>query len=183
MLPSTLLNIVTDVRRAIEAQLYYPALTVALTLPDICVGLTLANDVFLKEKHYVDFVDKYAAANEASRLGLSGLDCYRLRGGMIHRGDAAGHHLFGSTHVVFTTPETQFSVHGISLEAPMQAPGQSAAMLDLVEFCETMISAVELWYSEHATNEMVKDKVSRLLSLRPNGVSPFIGGGPVVASG
>jgi hypothetical protein len=40
----------------------------ALTVPDICSALELPNSVFVKEKHYVAFVDKYTTPRQPSDL-------------------------------------------------------------------------------------------------------------------
>jgi len=80
--------------------------------------------MMVKEKHYAAFVDKYTSPLE---LGLDGLSCYRLRGGVIHRENAAGHPKFSGTHVIFTTPETGASIHAMSF----QHFEKTSAMFDL----------------------------------------------------
>ncbi len=122
--PSPLASILDDIKRAIEAKLYYPALVVALTVPEICVTLCWDRNMMVKEKHYAAFVDKYTSPLE---LGLDGLSCYRLRGGVIHRENAAGHPKFSGTHVIFTTPETGASIHAMSF----QHFEKTSAMFDL----------------------------------------------------
>src|SRR5690606_23209998 len=62
----------------------------------LCAALALEKSVFVKEKHYVSFVEKYTTKPE---LGLGGLDCYRLRGGVVHRGSFSGHPKWDTTHV------------------------------------------------------------------------------------
>lgn len=94
---SPLSSILADIQRAIDAKLYYPALLVALTVPEICSALTLDNSVFVKEKHYVAFVDRYTTPKS---LGCDGLTCFRLRGGVVHRANLAGHALFDATNVI-----------------------------------------------------------------------------------
>jgi hypothetical protein len=176
-LPSSPLgSILDDIRRAIEARLYYPALAVALTVPEICVGLTRVNSVFVTKNDYVSFVDKYTAERD---LGMDGLACYQLRGGVIHRGNAAGHPFFGSTHVVFCLPESPSSMHALSIDTG----SKKAAMIELVTFCRTMVRAAEAWYEDHRENESVIANMPALLSYRANGISPFIVGIPVIASG
>lgn len=88
---SPLASILIDIERAIAAKLYYPALLVALTVPDMCMALTLPKNDVVKERHYVKFIDTYTTPPE---LGLSGIYCYRLRGGVVHRADMRGHPKF-----------------------------------------------------------------------------------------
>ncbi len=140
------------------------------------MALTMDNSEFVRESHYVTFIDSYTTTRE---LGLDGRSCYRLRGGVVHRGNAAGHPFFGATHVIFTVPESGVSFHAFSLKV-----GEStAAMFDLGKFCDAMAQAVRKWYAAHKDDEKVKANVRNLLSLRPDGIIPFIAGAPIVASG
>jgi hypothetical protein len=175
-LPFPLSTIVDDVQRCFDSKLYYPALAVALTLPEICVALTLDNTEFIKEKHYVGFIDKYTTERE---LGLPGISCYRLRGGVIHRANAAGHPFLGRSHVIFTVPESKTTLHAFSI----QADDKFSAMFDLRLFLAAMITAVQRWHAEHGTDPKVLENLPNLLSWRPNGILPFVQGAPVVGSG
>lgn len=176
MLPSPLESILNDMWRAFDAGLYYPALLVALTLPEVCSALSMSKEEFVKEKHYSAFIDTYA---KAFHLGLDGRECYRLRGGIIHRANASGHPHFAASHVIFTVPESSVSMHALSLVVDEAA----AAMLDMKSFLSGMDSAVRKWFLDFSTDELVQGNIRSLLSLRPNGVSPFLAGFPVVASG
>ena len=174
-MPFPLETIANDINRAIEAKLYYPALLVTLTIPEICSALALDRTQFVKEKHYVSFVDSYTTEAE---LGIGGVDCYRLRGGVVHRADFRGHPHFDWTHVIFTTPESP------TFHALTSVVGEkSAAMLDIELFCQAMISGARRWYEDNKSNSKIEENMANLISLRPNGLSPFIVGTPVVASG
>jgi hypothetical protein len=177
---SPLGSILSDIERAIEAHLYYPALLAALTLPEICTALTLDRSVFVKDKHYIAFVDKYADG-----LGLTGAQCYQLRGGVVHRANLAGHPFFDSSHVIFTLPETKnrsgtrIGIHALTLQS-----GESrAATFDLTKFCEVMIAAVRKWYEDHQNDAKVAANMGALIRYCPNGLAPFFVGAPIVASG
>jgi hypothetical protein len=131
---SPLASVLADVQRCIDAKLYYPALLVALTIPDTCAGLALDLNLFVKEQHYAAFVDKYG--REAG-LGCDGVTCYRLRGGIVHRGGMVAHRLSQVTHVIFTLPESPLKVTGITLKS-----GENSAFtFDLVTFCTAMVKA------------------------------------------
>lgn len=175
---SPLGSVLDDISRAIDAKLYYPALLTALTVPEICSALALDNSVFIKEKHYVAFVDKYSTPRE---LGLSGVDCYRLRGGVVHRANMAGHPQFGATHVIFSLPESPAKMHAFSIVH--QAENKTAAMFDLALFCSAMIAAAQRWYEDHYQEPKVIENMQNLICYRPDGASPFVVGQPVVASG
>ncbi len=175
-LPHQLGQIILDMDACLKAGLYYPALLIALTLPEVCIALALPSDVFVKEKHYSEFIDKYCQS-----LGMDGLSCYRLRGGVVHRGNASGHPFFGASHVVFTTPKSGGAVHGFTIIDG--ASSDSAAMFDLSDFCSSIKNGAVDWYVSNKDDEHVKANMPALLSLRPNGIYPWIEGIPVIASG
>jgi hypothetical protein len=110
---------------------------------------------------------------------MTGEECYQLRSGAVHRGDLSAHSKFDGTHVIFTTPETPGHIHALSMEAN----GKRAAMFDLELFCGAMVAAARRWYHANEDNPLIEQNVRRLLRLCPNGLLPFVGGGPVVASG
>jgi hypothetical protein len=173
---SPLGRVLDDIERAIAAKLYYPALLVALTIPEICMALNLDRNTFVKEKHYAEFVDKYAAPHG---LGITGTDCYRLRGGMVHRGNFAGHPKVNWTNVVFTVPESAVQVHALSL----QAGEKIAPAFSLQQFCAAMIAAAQKWYEDHQNDTNVVENMNDLIRWCPNGLAPFVKGTPIVASG
>ena len=172
---SPLGSILGDVDKAINAKLYYPALVVALTIPEICSALCEERKVHIKQLQYVTFVNKYATP---FGLGLEGLACYRLRGGVIHRGNAAGHAFSEVSHVIFTVPESAVEVHGLS----MQSGKNTAGVLSIIPFCAAMTQAAERWYEDYHADKTVIRNFPKLLSWRAEGVYPFIVGTPVIAS-
>jgi hypothetical protein len=129
--------------------------------------------MIVREKHYKKFIDDYAT----TRLGVDGAQCYVLRGGVIHRGNASGHPKFPGTHIMFTTPKSS-GIHGVS----MQFGEKKALSLDLGTFCSEMIAATIRWYEVHKTHPKVIENLPRLLSYRPFGLPPFVSGIPVIAS-
>jgi hypothetical protein len=173
---SPLGRVLGDIERAIAAKLYYPALLVALTVPEICAALTLDKATFVKQKHYVDFIDKYTTPKE---LGLDGIDCYRLRGGVVHRANFAGHPQFECTNVVFTVPESGTQIHALSVKIE----NKIAAMFSLELFCRSMTTAAHKWYEEHQNDPTVAQSMNNLIRWCDNGLAPFVDGAPVVASG
>ncbi|MCY1644783.1 hypothetical protein [Methylorubrum sp. SL192] len=175
-LPQGLQAILDDISRSMDAKLYYPAVLVALTVPEICAALSLEKDEYVKQEHYVDFLDNYSNLSE---LGLNSTDCYRLRGGVVHRANFSGHHKLEATHVIFTIPGSGFAIHGGRLKMPLK----TALMLDLVSFCDAMVLAAQRWYAENRGNPKVSENLNDLIRLCPNGLPPFLEGVPVVASG
>ena len=173
---SPLSVILSDVQKSIEGHLYYPALLVALTIPEICSALSLDKTTFVKEKHYVAFIDKYTTPLD---LGIAGLDCFRLRGGMVHRANLSGHAHFPTDSVIFTVPETGIALHGPIFDVS----GRTAMVIDLVLFCKEMTAAVHRWYEDHHNDPKVEQNMKNLIRSCPAGLAPFVVGAPLIASG
>ena len=162
---------------ALKTGLFYPALLVALTLPEICSGLELENSEQVKGTHYKAFLSKYC---DLEIMGSTPDECYALRGGVIHKGNAAAHQHIGYDHFIFTLPNIQKNVvHNCIFEIQ----GKKAKNLDILTFCAAMERAVRNWYGEKCGDPLVEKNAEALLSLRPNGLSPFIVGLPLIASG
>lgn len=176
ILPFELSTVVADMHNAYEAKLYYPCLLVGLTLPEICSGLTLPKETFVKAHHYIKFIDTYAKPNEVS---ASGQDIYRLRGGLVHRGDLRGHAHLDATHVIITVPESKSSLHAFSIEV-----GEKTAwMIDLRMFVNGMDAAVRRWYDDNKSHPLLADNLPNLIRFSPSGLAPFVAGLPAVVSG
>jgi len=176
-LPYPLSSIVDDIRRSYDHALYYPALVVALTLPEICIALTFDKENFVKGKHYTAFIDKYTTP---SGLGLNGTQCYSLRGGVVHRANASGHPHFPADYVVFTVPESGISIHALTMQGQS---GKMGAFFSLKDFIEAMISAAIKWYEENKNNQNVIANLPLLISWREFDTPPFGSMGPFIGSG
>jgi hypothetical protein len=177
ILPFPLESILSDIKRSIETKLYYPAVLITLTIPDICSALMLPKTQFVKEKNYTEFVNKYTTEKD---LGINGIVCFRLRGGVVHRASFARHPFLDFTHVIFTLPGNKVRVHGFSITA---RGDKKAAIPDLFNFCKTMDSAARKWYSDNHANPLVEDNMKHLIRFSPFGMAPFFVGDAVVGSG
>jgi hypothetical protein len=178
LLPLQLQTIAWDLDKALKAQLYYPALLVALTLPEVCSGLALPRGRFVKEADYVGFIDAYTDKKPPTNFGLTGSECYRLRGGVVHRGSFNGHPYFGTDAVIFTIPESNAKMHAFTI----QVGEKTAFLLDLGTFCAAMREAVSRWHRDHEDDAVVAANMASLITFRASGLSPFFSGVPVLAS-
>ena len=169
-----LASVANEINRCLEVKLYYPALLVSLTIPEICAALALPKAEFVKKPHYVAFIDQYARD-----IGISGLECFRLRGGLVHRANLVGHPEFKYTHVLLTLPESAAGVNAVDIQS-----GDSKALcLDLPLFCQRMYRAAHNWYEDNKLDPLVVENMKDLISYRENGLPPFMEGLPIVGSG
>lgn len=113
-LPQHLRMLLAEIDRTFLSKLYLPAFIVSLTIPDICLGLTFKKaETQVNRDLYTSWVDKYSPD---FKLGVTGDQCYKLRCGIIHKGNPSGHAFFGADNVIITVPETGASIHGLRLK-------------------------------------------------------------------
>jgi hypothetical protein len=180
--------ILHEIERAIEAKLYYVAIAVALSVPDICACLECNPD----EPIWASF-DKYAAWCDANIKfqNLDGADLARLRGGVLHQGHF-GHPKSKFNRVLFIGPESQIKAHDVvmSVEDNVSFGGMSATelrlagkvlLLDAVQFCQTIMDSARKWVISKNGDPFVERNLPNLVRYRPNGLPPFSVGVPTIA--
>lgn len=151
------------VRLAINCQNWYAALSIALTLPDICGGLE--NPSNKNRDRYVDWFENYLGDkySKQERVSLSGYDCYLLRCSYLHAGgeginNAKIEEALERFH--FVEPEGRNSVHFNQID--------NALVLHVDRFCEDMCLGVEKWMEEIAKSRPeVQERFNKLLTIYP----------------
>ena len=136
--PIELNAILREVEKALEAKLYYLAIAVALSVPDICASLE-----FDPDKPQWANVNTYASwceTNIGSRFrNLEGRDLYYLRCGVLHFGHF-GHAKAKFNRIMFIGPKSAFKAHDVVVTVDPDASfsGVSAAQNSgcLEKFCK-----------------------------------------------
>lgn len=165
-----------EIMRAIDAELYYSAIAITLSVPDICAALECEpGKIWVNEKKYVDWCDK----NLASRFHfLTSTDVYRLRGGVLHQGSFFGHPKMRFNSVLFTLPNAQKNIFHDNF---CEMDGKKALNLDTPTFCNQIIAAARQWYEVNKEAPNVKANLPNLVRYRPNGLAPYMVGMPLIA--
>ncbi|GAB5447161.1 hypothetical protein [Gymnodinialimonas sp.] len=160
--------ILEDVERALDAKLFYVALSVALSLPGVCAALEQVDGSTSGQdkRLYMDWYDRYLAAGYPY---LTALDCYSLRCGVIHQG-RFGHGKMQYARVVFTIGDT---LHKNILN--------DALNLDISLFCRDVVAAVRQWEIDKSLNLTVRRNLPLLVKYRPEGMAPYVKGAPVIS--
>jgi hypothetical protein len=188
--PLELAAILHEIEKALDAKLYYLAIAVALSIPDICACLECDPDkIWANEKKYVAWCD----VNLTSRfVNLTGVDLYRIRGGVIHQGDFVGHPKSRFDRIMFIGPESRIKAHDVivTVKPEVTFGGISAEELrfsgdllqpDVVTFCNIVMDAARSWAISKAADPNVQQNMPNLVRYRPNGIPPFSIGVPTVA--
>jgi hypothetical protein len=161
-------TVLQEIERALQARVYYLALVVALTLPDICAALESPDGQTDRDRYKV-----WYNANLGGRYGaLTDADCYSLRCGVVHQG-RFGHPKMGYGRVVFSLPGTGIFLHNNIVN--------DALKLDVGQFCRDMVQAARRWFASKQNDPTVQANLPNLVQLRPQGLAPYIVGMPLIA--
>lgn len=127
-------DLLSQIRSAINSNLYFLALFGALAIPDICGALGSANGE-ASGKKYKDWFDQNVTAKYGTLL--NGEDCYYYRCSCLHQGSSYNPRSTYSK-IIFIEPGTSgFTMHRNVINDMLN--------IDLKMFCEDMISSAEAW--------------------------------------
>src|SRR5256885_2314037 len=143
--------------------LYYAAITIALTLPDICSKATFES----RDEHYWKGVQaRYEAWCEkylATRLpSLTPQDVWALRGGILHQGQAFGHPKSRFERIVFILPDkgnNQFVFGSIKMGDQHVKP---VSAISTLTFCNAFLEAVNEFICVQKVNKLVRSEERRV---------------------
>jgi hypothetical protein len=187
--PEELASILREVEKALEAKLYYLAIAVALSVPDICSCLEFdpESPQWQNRKTYADWCNK----NITGFQNLDGDDLYNLRGGVLHKGKF-DHPKSKWNRVVFIGEGSSILMHDIilTIDPGVEIGGINAKELRMagkvlglsaVKFCRTIMDSARVWIISEADNPNVQKNLPLLVRYRPDGLPPFSVGVPTIA--
>jgi hypothetical protein len=178
--PDPLEYILRDIGLALNGKLFYLALHLSLSVPDICASLEADLDPKKPwrgvEDRYIEWCSKHL---EPHFKWFIASDCWALRGGVVHQGKLFGHPKARYDRIMFTLPGP--ITIGELLSQNNGGTTQSVLSIDLGVFCDRMITAAKSWYSQMKDDPIVIQNLPNLVRLRPEGLAPHIVGLPVIA--
>ena len=165
-------DLLQQIEKALNYNLYYIALQTTLTLPDICSALISATP----ENRYVkqDYIDWYSN-NFHFDYFLTPEDCYYFRCANVHQAKTT-HHRLGYSRILFLEPRVApIIMNNCILE--------DALCIDINTFCKDMILSVRNWldFEIVKNNPVFQKNYASLIKRYPNGISPYIVGTPVIS--
>jgi hypothetical protein len=162
-------TILREIDRALNLELYYVAVVMALTLPDICAALESPDG----ETSGPQYQDWFNANLACTYPRMTALDCYKLRCGVLHQG-RCGHPQMQFSRVIFTLPDpARNQIHNNITRGPLN--------LDAVLFCQEVMAAVRQWFVAKANDPNVLANLPRLVQLHPRALPPHVIGVAVIA--
>ena len=166
---SPLHTFLDNVQACLSAGIYYAALVTALTVPEICAALESEGGWGGHQK-YKNWYQDYLGSKYPD---LTPDDCYALRCSVLHQGKL-GRPNMQYSRVIFTVPNRQNNVFHNNLI-------NDALNLDMTMFCNDIIDAAQAWYEAKKDDTFVVANLPNLVRDRPNGLSPYMVGMPLIA--
>jgi hypothetical protein len=150
-----------EIKKCLDAGLWYAALVLILTLPDICAALESSSGRTRPER-YQEWCKKWLMNKYPL---MKAKDLYSLRCGVAHQGRAR--HSDIKYRIFFTVDSKE------GLSANMKEL-KGVLILDMTMFAKDMIDAVEAWYAKEAKNQNLKKNLGALVQYYPNGLSGYL---------
>lgn len=161
-------DLLEQIKRTIDYNLYYVAFAMCLIIPDICGAMSYP-DGKATRSHYIEWFNKYMGSKYDS---FDGTDCYYLRCGLIHQGRSSNDKLRYS-RVLFIEPGGRIlQIH--------QSVLNDAFCIDLKLFCYDILKGAEDWLAEYESKQVYKDNYDKSIKRYPNGLSSYVIGLPLI---
>jgi len=158
------------VERSLESENWHAAISLALTLPDICARLEDPNT--RNGKAYLRWFEGNLLreftrdAGGRSVIFLTGKDCYALRCAFLH----AGSDDISDQNIREALTKFHFCTTGTHLVRLNRA-----LILDVREFCTTIVAAVRNWRDQFAGDEHIQARIKDLARVETGAFNPFPG--------
>lgn len=161
-----------QMKQASDAGLFFPALVLALTLPDICSALASENGrssgskyrQWIREWVYPDWSDDFPEK-------LWDYRCALLHQGRSTQGKS------GSFPIAFIVPDpNRPRLHNITTSFG----ADEVTWCDVTSLVNDVGRAVGTWLSAHGRSSLVRRNLERSIHLRAKGIPPHLDGVPVV---
>ena len=177
--PSPLEQIYAEIDQAISAGLYYIAIVVTTSLPDVCSALE--GNVPTSWKTYKTWFRENVGDN-LSPFGEH--ECYELRCGVMHQArfmGAAKDKWSDYDALFFTLPNKAGFVIDRGTMQDIGGDSRRVLAMELVGFCRVMINSARQWENRKKSDADVQIRMNNVARIRPEGLTPYIIGLPVFA--
>jgi len=151
-LPSPLYALLNQINQAATGGLHLLAISMAVALPDICASLISENGRTSPDRY------KEWCRTNLGFTYLTSEDLYSMRCGVLHNGPPMGN---GGT--------------------VQDCRSNDAYLFSVVEFCQTVTTAVYNWFEANRNDPHVQANIDRLMQYRAGGLAPHVLGPTVIA--
>lgn len=169
----------TAIARSLETENWYSALTLALTLPDICGKLESPSKS--SSKRYIKWFDEYMGGvysvkiNNEKLVFLSGRDAYALRCSYLHggEGDISNQRIQELLReIMFMAPRFESDKYVGSHRVKIN----DVLILRVDLFCLEICQAVDKWIKKHEMENRINEIAKTMLEIHHDTIDLFGGG-------
>ncbi|MEH1924575.1 hypothetical protein [Nostoc sp.] len=170
-------ELLEQIERALDANLYYLALMSTLVLPDIAGAISYSPKGSSDSEYYDRWFDKYV-----DDKSLTGEQSRLFRNKILHQGTSIIHGTtcFKEIAFIYTrmSTERQVIIHN-SLD---NLGGRGILYIDIHLFCDSVLRGVRKWLNEVKNTEQFQKNYSKFIKFHPNGSPEYTPNIPVIAS-
>lgn len=165
-------TIFEEIERALAGGIHYAAISLALSIPDVCASLQHPVG-HVKGSNKAGYMKWFIANLGPDYPEITGNDIYALRSGVVHNGRfGAGKSFSRIVFIIRVHPERPL-LH--------RCTSRDVYQLDSETFCRNMIDAAKRWLSNNSNDANVRRNLDRVVMLRPTGLVPHFVGMPLIA--
>lgn len=161
-----------EIERAAGAGFFYAALSMTVSIPDICC--TLEGKAPVNWETYKEWFRQ-----NVTRYRFFGADeCWEMRCGVVHNARMMGGKVKVSKYdrILFTPPGSGFQMH----DSPMDDGREKVLLMSAVTFFDEMVADARAWAERMKDNPEVVANTPSVVRLRLGGYPPHIVGAPVI---
>ena len=169
-----MLEKIADIKKALEAKAYLSALSLALTLPDICSKVAYPQMDKPKQngERYAKWFDEYITKFDypddfEKQLKFDGEKCWKLRCAFLHSGNIDGIPNIDAFELSITEPSFT-GVYGascFSISWANDGPKAYTIRLDVAQICFQISACAKGFYNSYADKTKFKDHKITILDI------------------
>ncbi len=170
---------IDSIKSAIYQENWYAALTIAVTLPDICCRLDGTKPDNYSREPYIKWFDKYVGDKYRYKVSslnkeftrINGNNAYALRCAFLHdgSGDLEGHKArdenLNINEILFLIPENLEEKWGEIKVTFSEGVDGNRLILNIEHYCRRIIEGVEKWILEYKGNDNVLNRLSKMIKI------------------
>lgn len=167
-------ELISQIEKAIDQNLYLIALSSCLTLPDICGAINTRKGM-ANGQNYRSWYDEYVFPEYSA---LTSDECYNFRCKFLHQGQTrANKKTSYYSHISFAEPRPKGQGKvSINIKQTIIKGEAGPKSIDVLEFMNAIINGVKKWMTEKSGEEYYEKNMSEAVQRREEGIPGIIAG-------
>ena len=171
-------ELISQIKKAVDQNLYLIALASCLTLPDICGAINTRKGL-ANGQNFRSWYDQYVFPNYDA---LTSDECYNFRCKFLHQGQtrAKGKNSYFS-HIAFAEPipRNQGTI-SVNIGKTKVSGNVGPKSIDVLEFINAILLGVATWMQEKTGTEVYEKNIRQSVQRHPEGIPGIIKGVPYI---